>query len=89
MYSKSTNQPIDGHFRCPTTAYIFIIQVNQKLPYNPVKLYLYSFVIDPLPALGLGQQEGYIQFEVRQEGILSVLGRATSDTFSFRLGNKG
>lgn len=40
--------------------------VSENLQYNDVKLYLYSFVIDPLPHLGLGQQEGYIQFEIRQ-----------------------
>jgi len=47
----------------------YAAMVSEKLLYNPVKLYLYSFVIDPLPALGLGQQEGYIQFEVRQTRI--------------------
>jgi hypothetical protein len=39
-------------------------KVSEGLQYNDVKLYLNSFVIDPLPHLGLGQQEGYIQFEV-------------------------
>jgi len=43
--------------------------VKDNLQYSPVKLYLYSFVIDPLPSLGLGQQEGYIQFEIRQTSI--------------------
>lgn len=43
--------------------------VTENLQYNDVKLYLYSFVIDPLPHLGLGQQEGYIQFEIRQTRV--------------------
>merc|ERR1719309_361344 len=47
----------------------YAANVNENLQYSPVKLYLYSFVIDPLPALGLGQQEGYIQFEVRQTNV--------------------
>ena len=41
--------------------------MNENLQYSPVKLYLYSFVVDPLPTLGLGQQEGYIQFEVQEQ----------------------
>ena len=44
--------------------YFFEPLESENLQYNDVKLYLYSFVIDPLPHLGLGQQEGYIQFEV-------------------------
>ena len=37
-------------------------QTHEKLQYNPVKMYLTSIVIDPLPQLtSLGQLEGYIQ----------------------------
>ena len=37
-------------------------QMHEKLQYNPVKMYLTSIVIDPLPQLAsLGQLEGYIQ----------------------------
>ena len=32
-------------------------------------MYLTSIVIDPLPHLGLAQQEGYIQFEVRRSSV--------------------
>ena len=38
--------------------------VSEGLSYNPVKMYLTSIVIDPLPHLALAQQEGSIQFEV-------------------------
>ncbi|XP_023331913.1 cyclin-G-associated kinase [Eurytemora carolleeae] len=48
----------------------YAAMINENLQYSPVKLYLYSFVIDPLPALSLGlQQDGYIQFEVRQTRV--------------------
>jgi len=44
--------------------------ISNSLQYNPVKMYLTSIVIDPLPSLSrTGQQEGYIQFEVRQTSI--------------------
>merc|ERR1719290_571718 len=44
--------------------------MHEKLQYNPVKMYLTSIVIDPLPQLAsLGQLEGYIQFEVRQTSV--------------------
>jgi len=43
--------------------------ISEGLQYNPVKMYLTSIVIDPLPQLGLGQHEGYIQFEVRQTSV--------------------
>ena len=33
----------------------------ESLQYNPVKMYLTSIVIDPLPQMGRGQQEGFIQ----------------------------
>ena len=35
--------------------------ITNSLQYNPVKMYLTSIVIDPLPNLGQGRQEGYIQ----------------------------
>ena len=35
--------------------------ISNSLQYNPVKMYLTSIVIDPLPNLGQGRQEGYIQ----------------------------
>jgi phosphatidylinositol-3,4,5-trisphosphate 3-phosphatase/dual-specificity protein phosphatase PTEN len=48
----------------------YAAMVKDNLQYSPVKLYLYSFVIDPLPALALPlQQDGYIQFEVRQTRV--------------------
>jgi phosphatidylinositol-3,4,5-trisphosphate 3-phosphatase/dual-specificity protein phosphatase PTEN len=47
----------------------YAAMMSQGLQYNPVKMYLTSIVIDPLPQLGLGQHEGYIQFEVRQTNI--------------------
>ena len=34
---------------------------RESLQYNPVKMYLTSIVIDPLPQMGRGQQEGFIQ----------------------------
>ena len=37
------------------------VQISESLQYNPVKMYLTSIVIDPLPQLQLGQAEGYIQ----------------------------
>jgi phosphatidylinositol-3,4,5-trisphosphate 3-phosphatase/dual-specificity protein phosphatase PTEN len=44
--------------------------MNESLQYNPVKMYLTSIVIDPLPQVAtLGQHEGYIQFEVRQTSV--------------------
>lgn len=43
--------------------------ISESLQYNPVKMYLTSIVIDPLPQLQLGQAEGYIQFEVRQTSV--------------------
>jgi len=43
--------------------------ISESLQYNPVKMYLTSIVIDPLPQLQLGQTEGYIQFEVRQTSV--------------------
>jgi len=43
--------------------------ISENLQYNPVKMYLTSIVIDPLPQLQLGQTEGYIQFEVRQTSV--------------------
>lgn len=47
----------------------YAAMVSEGLQYNPVKMYLTSIVIDPLPQLGLGQHEGYIQFEVRQTSV--------------------
>jgi len=47
--------------------------MSEGLLYTPVKMYLTSIVIDPLPALGLGQHEGYIQFEVRQTSVRPFL----------------
>lgn len=40
--------------------------IRSSLQYSPVKMYLTSIVIDPLPQLSRGQQEGFIQFEVQQ-----------------------
>jgi len=51
----------------------FAAVVSEGLQYNPVKMYLTSIVIDPLPQLGLGQHEGYIQFEVRQTSVRPFL----------------
>ena len=39
----------------------YATMINSSLQYNPVKMYLRSIVIDPLPQMGRGQQEGYIQ----------------------------
>jgi len=48
----------------------YAAMMYEKLQYNPVKMYLTSIVIDPLPQLAsLGQLEGYIQFEVRQTSV--------------------
>jgi len=48
----------------------YAAMMHEKLQYNPVKMYLTSIVIDPLPQLAsLGQLEGYIQFEVRQTSV--------------------
>merc|ERR1719420_975277 len=47
----------------------YATMINSSLQYNPVKMYLRSIVIDPLPQMGRGQQEGYIQFEVRQTSV--------------------
>lgn len=47
----------------------YAAMISEGLQYNPVKMYLTSIVIDPLPHLGLGQHEGYIQFEVRQTSV--------------------
>lgn len=45
----------------------------ESLQYNPVKMYLTSIVIDPLPQMGRGQQEGFIQFEVQQTCVAPYL----------------
>lgn len=48
----------------------YAAMMQESLQYNPVKMYLTSIVIDPLPQLAsLGQLEGYIQFEVRQTSV--------------------
>jgi len=48
----------------------YAAMTHEKLQYNPVKMYLTSIVIDPLPQLtSLGQLEGYIQFELRQSSV--------------------
>ena len=39
----------------------YATMISDTLQYNPVKMYLTSIVIDPLPQLGRGQQEGFIQ----------------------------
>ena len=44
-----------------TDVFYFSVQISESLQYNPVKMYLTSIVIDPLPQLQLGQAEGYIQ----------------------------
>ena len=41
--------------------FLLSVQISESLQYNPVKMYLTSIVIDPLPQLQLGQAEGYIQ----------------------------
>lgn len=41
---------------------------SDELEYSPVKLYLDSIVIDPVPSLGINT-DSYIQFEVRQKNI--------------------
>jgi len=46
---------------------------RESLQYNPVKMYLTSIVIDPLPQMGRGQQEGFIQFEVQQTCVAPYL----------------
>ena len=37
------------------------MQINDRLQYNPVKMYLTSIVIDALPQMGMGGHEGHIQ----------------------------
>jgi len=43
--------------------------INDRLQYNPVKMYLTSIVIDALPQMGMGGHEGHIQFEIRQTSV--------------------
>ena len=45
--------------------------IRSSLQYSPVKMYLTSIVIDPLPQLSRGQQEGFIQ--VRSVEIIMQL----------------
>lgn len=48
----------------------YATMMHENLQYNPVKMYLTSIVIDPLPQLAaFSQLEGYIQFEVRQTSV--------------------
>jgi len=48
----------------------YAAMMRDNLQYNPVKMYLTSIVIDPMPQVAsLGQHEGYIQFEVRQTSV--------------------
>lgn len=47
----------------------YAAMVREKLQYTPVKMYLTSIVIDPLPQLALGHHDGYIQFEIRQTSV--------------------
>jgi phosphatidylinositol-3,4,5-trisphosphate 3-phosphatase/dual-specificity protein phosphatase PTEN len=47
----------------------YAAMLQDRLQYSPVKLYLHSFVIDPVPNLGLNQADSFIQFEVRQKHI--------------------
>lgn len=48
----------------------YAAMMSDNLQYNPVKMYLTSIVIDPMPQVAsLGQHEGYIQFEVRQTSV--------------------
>ncbi len=47
--------------------------VNRNLMYRPVKLYLRSLVIDPVPCFG--GNEFYLQFEVRKARIYFLTSR--------------
>lgn len=58
----------------------YATMISDTLQYNPVKMYLTSIVIDPLPQLGRGQQEGFIQFEVRQTSVRPFV----SDVYAVR-----
>ena len=45
--------------------------ITNSLQYNPVKMYLTSIVIDPLPNLGQGRQEGYIQVASKRYSLIT------------------
>jgi len=48
----------------------YAAMMSSSLQYTPVKMYLTSIVIDPMPALAsLGHNEVYVQFEVRQTSV--------------------
>jgi len=48
----------------------YAAMMSESLQYNPVKMYLTSIVIDPMPQLAsLGHNEVYVQFEVRQTSV--------------------
>jgi len=51
----------------------YATMVREGLQYSPVVMYLTSIVIDPLPNLGMGIHEGYIQFEVSQSLVRPYL----------------
>ena len=46
--------------------------MQDRLQYSPVKLYLHSFVIDPVPNLGLNQADSFIQFEVGSRAFAAL-----------------
>ena len=50
----------------------YATMISDTLQYNPVKMYLTSIVIDPLPQLGRGQQEGFIQVSRNQEHSVTI-----------------
>ena len=47
--------------------------IRSSLQYSPVKMYLTSIVIDPLPQLSRGQQEGFIQVRRYKEIIMQLV----------------
>jgi len=71
FYGKTRTQDQKGVTIPSQRRYVeyYAALVSEGLQYIPVKMYLTSIVIDPLPQLGLAQQEGYIQFEVRQSSV--------------------
>jgi len=70
-YAKRRTADIKGVTIPSQKRYVdyYASMMSESLQYNPVKMYLTSIVIDPLPQLQLGQAEGYIQFEVRQTSV--------------------
>jgi phosphatidylinositol-3,4,5-trisphosphate 3-phosphatase/dual-specificity protein phosphatase PTEN len=50
----------------------YAAMLEHRLQYSPVKLYLHSFVFDPVPNLGLNHPDSFIQFEVGTLFLCSV-----------------